>query len=105
MLLFKKKFLDAIRSGEKTQTIRFWPQRRMKPGQRSYIPGVGYISVDAVEQVELSQLADADAQRDGFPDVAALREELAVLYKQRVDGSKTFYRVRFAVLPPELQHK
>ena len=40
MLLFKKKFLAAIRSGRKTQTIRLWKHQRMRSGQRSYIPGV-----------------------------------------------------------------
>ena len=63
MLLFKKKFLQAIRSGEKTQTVRLWPFCRMRSGQRSYIPGVGYIRIDAVDEVELAHLTDDDARR------------------------------------------
>jgi hypothetical protein len=55
MLLFKKKFLPAIRSAAKTQTIRLWPFCRMKPGQRSYIPGAGYIRILAVDKVELGE--------------------------------------------------
>ena len=46
MLLFKKKFLPAIRAGEKTQTIRLWKFRHLRSGQRSYIPGVGYIRIN-----------------------------------------------------------
>lgn len=53
MLLFKRKVLPAIRRGEKTQTIRLWRWRLMRAGQRSYIPGAGYIRVDQVEQVRL----------------------------------------------------
>ena len=56
MLLFKKKFLPAIRSGEKTQTIRLWKFRHMRAGQRSYIPGIGPIHITRVEPVEI----DAD---------------------------------------------
>ena len=66
MLLFKKKFLPAIRRGEKTQTIRLWKHRRLKAGQRSYIPGVGPIRVTAVDQIDLGQLGEEDARADGF---------------------------------------
>ncbi|MCG8585739.1 MAG: ASCH domain-containing protein [Pirellulales bacterium] len=101
MLLFKKKFLDAIRSGEKTQTIRLWKHRRMKVGQRSYIPGVGYIKVDAVDAIDLAALTDEDALRDGFDSVSALRQELESLYAARADEGESFHRVRFHVLPQE----
>ena len=73
MLLFKKKFLPAIRSGQKTQTIRLWKHRRMRPGQRSYIPGVGHIRLIAVDEVDLAQLTDADARPDGFDTADQLR--------------------------------
>ena len=66
MLLFKKRFLPAIRSGEKTQTIRLWKYCRMRAGQRSYIPGVGYIRVTAVDEVRLEALSDDDARPDGL---------------------------------------
>ncbi len=39
MLLFKKKFLAAIREGSKTQTIRLWKHRRMRAGQVTVKPG------------------------------------------------------------------
>jgi len=101
MLLFKKKFLDAIRAGEKTQTIRLWTHRRMKTGQRSYIPGVGHIRLTAVDEVELEQLTDADAKPDGFDSADALRAELAQLYaKQLAEGYRAF-RVVFERVPAE----
>jgi hypothetical protein len=98
VLLFKKKFLAAIRSGEKTQTIRLWNACRMKSGQRSYIPGAGYIRVLDVSPVEVDQLTDADALPDGFPSAAELRRELTELYAQQLNSSYRAYRIRFELL-------
>jgi hypothetical protein len=97
MLLFKKKFLPAIRSGEKTQTIRLWKFRHMRSGQRSYIPGIGHIQIVSVEPVEIDELTDADAIPDGFPNATALQSELRTIYGEKLaDGHKAF-RIRFAV--------
>lgn len=101
MLLFKKKFLAAIRSGEKTQTIRLWKHRRMRGGQRSYIPGVGYIHVESVEAVTLDDLTDEDATRDGFASAELLQKDLVELYGQQIDEGRQPYRVRFHILPDE----
>jgi hypothetical protein len=98
VLLFKKKFLPAIRSGEKTQTVRLWPFRRMRRGQRSYIPGAGYIEVTAVDEVTLESLSENDARLDGFATAAALRAEIASIYEQRASADHRVYRVRFRVL-------
>lgn len=95
MLLFKKKFLPAIRAGEKTQTVRLWKHRRMRAGQRSYIPGAGYIQVDAVDQVELGDLTDDDARRDGFATAESLRTEIAHLYESQLTDGYRAYRVIF----------
>ncbi len=97
MLLFKKKFLDAIRSGHKTQTIRLWQRRMLRAGQRSYIPGVGAIQIDEVEPVELAQLSDEDSQRDGFASANQLREELHAIYGDQL-ASRQAFRVTFHVL-------
>ena len=99
MLLFKKKFLPTIRSGEKTQTIRLWKYRRMRAGQRSYIPGVGYIRVTAVDPVEIDRLTDADAIPDGFSTAGQLREEIARLYPEQLAAGYRAYRVVFALEP------
>lgn len=98
MLLFKKKFLPAIRSGEKTQTIRLWPWRRMRSGQRSYIPGVGYIHVESVEPVELASLTDEDAVPDGFATAADLQSEIESIYGDKLAAGYQAFRVRFQVL-------
>ena len=105
MLLFKKKFLEQIRNGKKTQTIRLWKYRRMKPGQRSYIPGVGYIAIESVEPIELSHLTDADAMPDGFPSAELLRKEIRILYTAEERKKLTPFRIRFSVFPPREQQK
>ena len=109
MLLFKKKFLTAIRAGEKTQTIRLWKYRRMRAGQRSYIPGVGAIRVTLVEEVELERLSDADARPDGFASADQLRAEIASLYPQQLAAGYRAYRIVFELLrddsePDHLHH-
>lgn len=101
MLLFKKKFLAAIRSGQKTQTIRLWKYCRMRAGQRSYIPGAGHIRVIAVDEVDLAQLTDADARPDGFDSADQLRAEIARLYPQQLAEGYRAYRIRFQLSPPE----
>ncbi|MGE0534703.1 MAG: ASCH domain-containing protein [Pirellulales bacterium] len=100
MLLFKKKFLPAIRSGDKTQTIRLWKHRRMRAGQRSYIPGAGYIEVLAVDEIALDELTDGDALPDGFASAAELRAELAALYADELTAGYRAYRVRFVLTAP-----
>jgi hypothetical protein len=105
MLLFKKKFLDAIRQGRKTQTVRLWKWRKMKPGQRSYIPGAGYIQIAAVDEVALAALTDEDAVLDGFDSAAALRREIEQLYPKELAAGYRAFRIRFNVLPPEVQRQ
>jgi len=105
MLLFKKKFLPAIRIGEKTQTIRLWKHRRMRAGQRSYIPGAGYIRITTVDRVQLDALTDQDARPDGFETADQLREEIARLYPKQLTAGHSAFRVVFELLPPEEQKK
>ena len=98
MLLFKKKFLPAIRSREKTQTIRLWKYRMMRDGQRSYIPGAGYVTIDRVQEVKIDDLTDADAIPDGFPTAEALRAELDALYADKIAAGYQAFRVVFHLL-------
>ena len=103
MLLFKKKFINLILSGEKTQTVRLWRHSRVRAGQRSYIPGVGYITIDSVGVVRLEDLTDADAQLDGFPTADDLRTELHALYEEEIQKGFQAFQVRFTRLPEEEQ--
>ena len=98
-LFFKKPLQDAIRDGRKRTTIRRW--REGKPGvhvgQRVYSPGLGWLTIEHVERVELETLGDADARADGFGDVAGLREVLMSLYPEHGADGKRWFRVAFAV--------
>lgn len=95
MLLFKKKFLPAIREGSKTQTIRLWKHRMMRGGQRSFIPGIGAIRIDRVEQVAIDDLTDEDAIPDGFATAGDLRDELTTIYGEKLAEGYQAYRVVF----------
>jgi hypothetical protein len=100
MLLFKKKFLDPIRSGAKCQTVRVWPKRRLKPGQAEFVPGLGRIRVTAFDPVRPVDLSEEDARLDGFESRDALLAELRALYGDRLDGLPCF-RIRFVYPAPE----
>ena len=101
MLLFKKKFLDLIRSGAKCQTVRIWPKRRLRPGQAEFVPGLGRIRVTAFEAVRPADLSEEDARLDGFESRDALLAELQALYGARLDSLPCF-RIRFAYPAPEV---
>jgi len=94
MLLFKRKFLEAIAAGTKCQTVRVWPKRRMRAGQIEFIPGLGRVRVTAFEPVRPDDLTEDDARLDGFASRAALLEELRSLYGERLATIPCF-RIRF----------
>lgn len=75
----------------------------MRSGQRSYIPGAGYIRVTAVDEVQLEALSDEDARPDGFETAELLRAELARLYPQQLAAGHRAYRIVFHLLPPKEQ--
>jgi hypothetical protein len=94
VLLFKKKFLEAIASGAKCQTVRVWPKRRMRAGQVEFVPGLGKVRVTALERVRPEDLTEDDARLDGFESREALLAELRALYGERL-ASVPCFRIRF----------
>jgi hypothetical protein len=98
-LFFKKPLQDAIRDGRKRTTIRRW--RALSPGvragQRVYSPGLGWLTIEGVEPVDLDALADADARADGFDTAAALRDVLRSLYPHHAADGKRWFRVTFEI--------
>jgi hypothetical protein len=72
----------------------------MKAGQRSYIPGAGYIAIDRVEQVEIADLTDADAVPDGFATAESLRHELSSIYGEKLAAGYQAFRIVFRVTEP-----
>ena len=105
MLLFKKKFIEPILLGAKTQTIRLWRRCRVQVGKRTYIPGAGYIMIDSVDTIRLDELTDTDALLDGFPNATALQAEIQALYEEELQQGFQAYRVRFTRLPEKEQQR
>jgi hypothetical protein len=94
-LFFKGPLQDAIRAGTKRTTIRRWPRAMMQAGQRAYVPGLGWLAIEAVDSTELDDLDDRDAQADGFESAAALRDVLFSLYPAYRGDGKHWFRVAF----------
>ena len=69
----------------------------MKPGQRSYVPGVGYITITSIEQIEVANLDDSDARLDGFATADLLREEIRSLYDADALARLKAFKIRFTV--------
>jgi len=97
MLLMRKVFFEAIRSGVKTTTLRYWRRRMVKPGSLQRIPGLGKVRIDEAACVEIGDLTDADAQADGFIDLKALRTALHDLYPPARRKGRKLYLVRFTL--------
>ena len=97
MLLFKKKFLDAIRDGTKTQTIRVWKWPHVRAGQISYVPGIGKIRITSIAPVELAALTAEDARLDGFESADSLRREIADIYGDKLLGGYRVFKIGFEV--------
>jgi len=104
MLLMKKMFFDAIRTGRKTTTLRFWHYARVKPGSVHAVPGLGRVAIDDVRTVQLADLTAVDARADGFDSLRALRKALSDLYPVSQRQGRSLFRVTFRFLdvnPPE----
>ncbi|MCY2927362.1 MAG: ASCH domain-containing protein, partial [Planctomycetota bacterium] len=73
MLFLRKQYFEAIRAGTKTTTIRFWRYAMVRPGSVETVPGLGRLRIEGIEELAFEALTAADAQADGFADLAALR--------------------------------
>ena len=71
----------------------------MRSGQRSYIPGIGYIRITLVEPVDIDALTDADAIPDGFTSAAELQHELRAIYGEKLAQGHQAFRVAFECEP------
>jgi len=95
-LLFKKCFWNAVRGGTKRTTVRRWATPRLKAGQRAFAPGIGWLTIDAVDVVaDLDHLTDADARADGFDTLAEMKAALRLLYPAQADDGRRWFRIAF----------
>jgi len=101
MLLMKKIFFDAIRSGKKTSTLRFWRRPRVRAGSRHNIRGLGKIHIEAIELIDPEMLTHEDAVNDGFDSLAELKRAMNELYPSDLRRGRKLYRIRFRYLGRE----
>lgn len=80
MLLVKKRYFEAIASGAKTTTLRYWKSRRVRPGSLHTVPGLGRVRVSDVAEVSPEAIDENLAAGDGFDSAEALRAALAEHY-------------------------
>jgi len=97
-LLFRKEFHDAIRSGRKRQTIRFWKQRPVKPGGRLHSPRLGKFLITDIREIDPADLTDDDARLDGFDSVADLHAKLIELYGSIAPPDRKCFKLTFEFL-------
>ena len=106
MLLMKKEFFEAIRSGRKTTTLRYWRWLHVRVGSVHNVRGLGRVRIDAAGEVDPDELTDADAQADGLEDLASLTEALKTIYPPDKRNGRKLFQLEFtylgpAVLPPD----
>jgi hypothetical protein len=92
-VIFTKHLRDGVRRGRIRASVRIWIQPRVKVGNR-YRMDEGHIVVDAIEQIQLSDISDDLARETGFKDATDL---LATAKHGRGDN---VYLVRFRYLAP-----
>ncbi|MER6448048.1 ASCH domain-containing protein [Streptomyces venezuelae] len=100
-LYFHPDYLDAVRAGRKTTTVRL--RDRVETGPVSLVfelaeelalPGV----VKRVTAKTVAELSDADARADGFDDLAALQGALRYHYPG-IGPADDVTVVHFTLLP------
>ncbi len=68
---FTKRLREPIKRGDVTCTIRIWQRPRVKVGGRYKMDG-GFVVVDRIAQISLSDVTPALAVRSGFDGVVDL---------------------------------
>jgi hypothetical protein len=84
-MLFKQRFLEGLAAGTITLAFRRWRRPHVRPGTQLRTP-VGVLAVEAVDEVAVERISDAEARRAGF---AARTDLMAALGT----GDAPIYRV------------
>lgn len=93
-MLFRKQFLDGIRTGAVTLAFRRWRRPSVRAGGTLLTP-VGQLLIQCVEPVALNQITAAEALRAGYETKEALLAEL----QRRPEGE--IYRIELGSLLPD----
>lgn len=93
-MLFRKEFLEGIRSGAVTLAFRKWQRPSVRAGGTLLTP-VGQLTIKQVKPVAMHQISAADVQRAGYDSIETLLEEL----QRRSTGN--IYRIELGDLGPD----
>lgn len=97
-MLIPLPILNGIVEGRVTLAFRRWDRPRARAGAR-HRTAVGLVAVDAVDEVTLDEITDADARAAGATDRAGL---VAFLDRGRGQGQIYRMRVRYAGADPRV---
>jgi hypothetical protein len=92
-MMFTKSLREGVRQGLITSSVRIWTRPKVKVGGR-YRMEEGYIVVDSIESISLSDVTSDLARESGFKSVDDL------LLIARHGSGNNVYLVRFHYLPP-----
>lgn len=93
-MLFRKRFLEGIRTGAVTLAFRRWRRPSVRAGSTLLTP-VGQLSIKCVEPVALNTISVTDAHSAGYESIDELFDEL-----QRWGEGKV-YRIEIGLLRPD----
>lgn len=93
-MLFRKEFLEGIRTGAVTLAFRRWRRPSVRAGGTLLTP-VGQLDIKSVEPVAIERISGADAQAAGYESREVLLDEL----RRRHEGE--VYRIELGPLRPD----
>ena len=99
-MLFKRQFHAGLASGAITLTFRSWAKPRVRVGGQYRCGSIGLLEVDAVDQVRVGEISDAESRRSGFTDRDALIDALSN-GSRRLGARSSVFRVALHYAGPD----
>jgi hypothetical protein len=100
-MLFQRRFHAGIADGSITKTFRVWSRPQVKVGGRYEVGKVGLLEVDAVEEVPLATVGEADIAAAGFESREKMTAYLRRASRRPFDDETTVYAVTFHFAGPD----
>ena len=89
-MLFKRHFVEGIKTGTITRTYRNWKRPQVAVGNHYNLNPSGVIEVEQLTEIPLASVSDRDARCAGFNDRSSLCAQF------RNADPETVYRVDFS---------
>lgn len=104
IIKFKQEFLESIRDGSKTQTMRM-PSSRIDVHENDIVIALFpngeelTLKINKVGYKAFKSITDEDAKREGFSNADELKKCLKDIYSEyRIEDFMRFYYYRFEVI-------